>query len=131
MTCMTSKFATLATAALISLTAGMAAAELSAADIEAVNGKSGIRVYTSDGDFVGVTNGLRVGSKHTRLFLFNRAGSVFRFRGRDVVITTSADQLTRQGADLILDANTQRLRNKAQKPQSDSSGPITIFLPRR
>ena len=120
-----------ATALLLSLTATVASADLSPADIQAVDGKSGIRVFTSDGNFVGVTNGLRVGGKHTRLFLFNRAGSIFRTRGRDVIITTSPDQLTLRGSDLVLDANTQRLRNKAQKPASGTSGAITIFLPRR
>ena len=120
-----------ATAILLSLTATVAAADLSAADIQAVDGKSGIRVYTADGDFVGVSNGIRVGARNTKLFLFNRSGSIFRFRGRDVVVTTPADQLTLRGNDLILAANTQRVRNKAQKPASDSAGAITVFLPRR
>ncbi|MEL7261385.1 MAG: hypothetical protein AAFU63_12690 [Pseudomonadota bacterium] len=120
-----------ATAVLLSLTATVAAADLSAADIQAVDGKSGIRVYTADGDFLGVSNGIRVGARNTKLFLFNRSGSIFRFRGRDVVVTTPADQLTLRGNDLILAANTQRVRNKAQKPASDSAGAITVFLPRR
>ncbi|MEM7631182.1 MAG: hypothetical protein AAF227_04070 [Pseudomonadota bacterium] len=120
-----------ATAILLSLTATVAAADLSAADIQAVDGKSGIRVYTADGDFVGVSNGIRVDARNTKLFLFNRSGSIFRFRGRDVVVTTPADQLTLRGNDLILAANTQRVRNKAQKPASDSAGAITVFLPRR
>ncbi|MEM9872101.1 MAG: hypothetical protein AAF822_12665 [Pseudomonadota bacterium] len=120
-----------ATAMLLSLTATVAAADLSAADIQAVDGKSGIRVYTADGDFLGVSNGIRVGARNTKLFLFNRSGSIFRFRGRDVVVTTPADQLTLRGNDLILAANTQRVRNKAQKPASDSAGAITVFLPRR
>ncbi|MEL7126218.1 MAG: hypothetical protein AAGK30_08305 [Pseudomonadota bacterium] len=120
-----------ATAILLSLTATVAAADLSAADIQAVDGKSGIRVYTADGDFLGVSNGIRVGARNTKLFLFNRSGSIFRFRGRDVVVTTPADQLTLRGNDLILAANTQRVRNKAQKPASDSAGAITVFLPRR
>ncbi|WP_299687030.1 hypothetical protein [uncultured Tateyamaria sp.] len=121
----------IATALFLTLPAGMAAAELSQSDIATITGQSGLRVVTSDGDFVGVSNGVRVGSRHTRLFLFNRTGSVFRFRGRDVVITTSADQLSLRDGVLVLDATTQRLRNKAQTPASDSSGPITIFLPRR
>lgn len=120
-----------ATAVLLSLTATVAAADLSAAAIQAVDGKSGIRVYTADGDFLGVSNGIRVGARNTKLFLFNRSGSIFRFRGRDVVVTTPADQLTLRGNDLILAANTQRVRNKAQKPASDSAGAITVFLPRR
>jgi len=124
-------FKTTAAALMMTVTATVAAADLSAADIQAIDGKSGIRVYTADGDFLGVSNGIRVGSQNTKLFLFNRAGSVFRFRGRDVVITTPADQLTLRGNDLVLEATTQRVRNKAQSPASDSAGAITVFLPRR
>ncbi|WP_415920811.1 hypothetical protein [Tateyamaria sp. SN6-1] len=124
-------FKAAATALMLSLSATVASADLSAADIAAVDGKSGIRVYTADGDFLGVSNGIRVGSRNTKLFLFNRSGSIFRFRGRDVVVTTPADQLTLRGNDLFLEASTQRVRNKAFKPASDSAGPITIFLPRR
>ncbi|MEO1362591.1 MAG: hypothetical protein AAFU86_02330 [Pseudomonadota bacterium] len=120
-----------AAALMLSVTATVAAADLSAADIQAIEGKSGIRVFTADGDFLGVSNGIRVGSRNTKLFLFNRSGSVFRFRGRDVVITTPADQLTLRGNDLVLEASTQRVRNKAQSPASDSAGAITVFLPRR
>ncbi|MEL6888570.1 MAG: hypothetical protein AAFO86_07655 [Pseudomonadota bacterium] len=120
-----------AAALMMSVTATIAAADLSAADIQAIEGKSGIRVFTADGDFLGVSNGIRVGSRNTKLFLFNRSGSVFRFRGRDVVITTPADQLTLRGNDLVLEASTQRVRNKAQSPASDSAGAITVFLPRR
>ena len=120
-----------AAALMMSVTATVAAADLSAADIQAIDGKSGIRVFTADGDFLGVSNGIRVGSRNTKLFLFNRSGSVFRFRGRDVVITTPADQLTLRGNDLVLEASTQRVRNKAQSPASDSAGAITVFLPRR
>ena len=124
-------FKTTAAALMMTVTATVAAADLSAADIQAIDGKSGIRVYTADGDFLGVSNGIRVGSQNTKLFLFNRAGSVFCFRGRDVVITTPADQLTLRGNDLVLEATTQRVRNKAQSPASDSAGAITVFLPRR
>lgn len=124
-------FKTTAAALMMTVTATVAAADLSAADIQAIDGKSGIRVYTADGDFLGVSNGIRVGSQNTKLFLFNRAGSVFRFRGRDVVISTPADQLTLRGNDLVLEATTQRVRNKAQSPASDSAGAITVFLPRR
>ncbi|MEO0666881.1 MAG: hypothetical protein AAFZ99_03105 [Pseudomonadota bacterium] len=124
-------FKATAAALMMSVTATVAAADLSAADIQAIEGKSGIRVFTADGDFLGVSNGIRVGSRNTKLFLFNRSGSVFRFRGRDVVITTPADQLTLRGNDLVLEASTQRVRNKAQSPASDSAGAITVFLPRR
>lgn len=115
-----------------SLPASFAAAELSPADIATVESQSGIRVFTSDGDFVGVSNGIRVGERHTRLYLFKRAGSIFRSRGgRDIVITTTQDQLTLNGNSLTLAASTQRVHNKARTATSGGSGPITVLLQRR
>lgn len=120
--------ATLAATALLSVSATFAQADLSPADITAVDGKSGIRVYSSDGDFVGLTNGLRVSGNRTRLFLLPRSGSIFRRRGRDIIITTTTDQLTLRGSDLVLDASTQRLRVKVQKTASGQTGALTILL---
>ena len=57
-----------------------------------------------------------------------RSGSIFRLRGRDVIVTTKTDFLTRRGNDLVLDASTQRLRVKVQNPASDEDGALTILL---
>ena len=128
MTRLKTALASIATAAMLSIPATLALADLSPADIQAVDGKSGIRVYSSDGDFVGLTNGLRVSGERTRLFLLPRSGSIFRLRGRDVIVTTRTEFLTLRGNDLVLDASTQRLRIKTQSPASDQDGALTILL---
>ena len=128
MTRFTTALASLATATMLSLPATLAQADLSATDIQAVNGKSGIRVFSSDGDFVGLTNGLRISGERTRLFLLPRSGSNFRLRGREVLETTRTDLLTLRGNDLVLNANTLRLRTKVQNPASDQDGALTILL---
>ncbi|WP_299699365.1 hypothetical protein [uncultured Tateyamaria sp.] len=112
----------------LGLTATVAQADLSPSDIAAIDGKSGIRVYSADGDFVGLTNGLRINQDRTRLFLVPRAGSIFRLRSKDVIVTTTTDQLTLQGGNIVLDADTQRLRVKARSSSSDGDGILTILL---
>ncbi|GGX57618.1 hypothetical protein GCM10007385_28160 [Tateyamaria omphalii] len=110
------------------LTATVAQATLSPSDIAAIDGKSGIRVYSSDGDFVGLTNGLRIYQDRTRLFLIPRAGSIFRLRSKDVVVTTKTDKLSLRDGNIVIDAATQRLRNKARSSSSDGDGTVTILL---
>ncbi|APX11704.1 hypothetical protein [Tateyamaria omphalii] len=119
---------TLAAVAVASFAATVSNAALTADDIQTLDGKSGIRVYSADGDFVGVTNGLRLSGERARLFLLPRSGSIFRLRGRDVIITTKTDLMTRRGNDLVLDADSLRLRIKAQNPASDQDGALTILL---
>lgn len=117
------------TALALGLTASMANAGLSPAEVEAINGKSGIRVYASDGGFVGVTNGLRINQDRTRMFLIPRSGSIFRLRSKDVAVTTKTDKLSLRDGKLIIDADTQRLRIKASSPSSsDGGGIVTILL---
>ncbi|MCB4379174.1 hypothetical protein FZX02_01655, partial [Synechococcus sp. MU1644] len=110
------------TALTLGLSATVAHADLSPSDIAAIDGKSGIRVYSSDGDFVGLTNGLRINQDRTRLFLVPRAGSIFRLRGKDVIVTTKTDLLTLQDGNIVIDADTQRLRIKARSSSSDDDG---------
>ncbi|WP_299612254.1 hypothetical protein [uncultured Tateyamaria sp.] len=121
--------ATTLTAALVmGLSATFAQADLSGSDIAAINGKSGIRVYSSDGEFVGQTFGLRINGERTRLFLLSRSGSTFNLRGgRDVIITTHTDKLTLRGNQLVLDADERRLKVKAHTSGS-SDNRITIHL---
>ncbi|WP_299200436.1 hypothetical protein [uncultured Tateyamaria sp.] len=116
------------TALTLGLSATVAQADLNPSDIAAIDGKSGIRVYSSDGDFVGLTNGLRINQDRTRLFLVPRAGSIFRLRGKDVIVTTKTDLLTLQDGNIVIDADTQRLRIKARSSSSDDDGIVTILL---
>lgn len=119
---------TLTAALMLSIPASLAQADLSGSEIAAINGKSGIRVYSSDGEFVGQTFGLRISGERTRLFLLSRSGSTFNLRGgRDVVITTYTDMLTLRGNQLVLDADERRLKVKAHTSGS-SDNRITIHL---
>lgn len=119
---------TLTAALALSMSATFAHASLSSSDISAINGKSGIRVYASDGEFVGQTFGLRISGERTRLFLLSRSGSTFNLRGgRDVIITTHTDKLTLRGNQLVLDADERRLKTKAHT-SGGGSNPITIHL---
>ncbi|MEP1963896.1 hypothetical protein [Tateyamaria sp.] len=122
---------TLTVAALLALPAAVAQAKLSAAEISAIAGKSGIRVLTSDGAYVGTTNGLNIGQDQTRMFLRVFRGSIFRGRSDSVVVTTITDNLTLRGTDLVLADNKQRVRNKANFSTSDRTRQIEVFLLQR
>lgn len=108
--------------------AATAHADLSASDIEAVNGKSGIRVFSADGSFVGITNGISISNDRARLFVVPRSGSLFRSRGKDIVITADTALVARRGNDLIVEATDQRLRRTAKTPASMSLEPVRIYL---
>lgn len=112
----------------LGLTATVAQADLSPSQVEAIDGKSGIRVYSSDGDFIGVTNGLRINQDRTRLFLLRRAGSIFRGRGDTIVITTKTDMLTLRDGGIVLDADTRRLRVKAKTSGPGASRTVTVHI---
>lgn len=108
-----------AAAAALVLTTGFAHADLSAADQAQIDGKSGLRVFTSDGAYLGITNGLRFfNGDRIRMFIVTKAGSKFRPKVDEVNLTTFTDKVTLQGSDLILDATRQKLR-AATPPKDD------------
>ena len=113
----------------IILTAGIAQADLSDADKDQIAGKSGLRVFTSDGAFVGVTNGLYFRGDRIRLFVVNKVGSSFRPVSDDLNVTTFSDKVTLNGTDLILDVSKQRFRNAIPpKMFRDDDGPRDVVL---
>ncbi|MEP1355018.1 MAG: hypothetical protein ABJX32_21365 [Tateyamaria sp.] len=112
------------------LTAGIAQAELSDSDKDQIAGKIGLRVFTSDGAFIGVTNGLYfIRDDRVRLFVLNKAGSSFRPLSDDLNVTTFTDKVTFNGSDLILDESKQLFRN-AIPPRffADDDGPREVVL---
>lgn len=128
MTRVSTTLKSIAAALMLSLPATLAHADLSPADISAINGKSGIAVFSSDGEFVGNTFGLRISGDRTRLFLLSRSGSTFNLRGgRDVIITTFTDNLDLQGNRLVIDATERRLKVKSHT-SGGSDNPVTIHL---
>ena len=113
----------------IILTAGIAQADLSDADKDQIAGKSGLRVFTSDGAVVGVTNGLYFRGDRIRLFVVNKVGSSFRPVSDDLNVTTFSDKVTLNGSDLILDVSNQRFRNAIPpKLFRDDDGPRDVVL---
>ncbi|MEL6807420.1 MAG: hypothetical protein AAFO97_06540 [Pseudomonadota bacterium] len=112
------------------LSTALAQAELSSADKDQIAGKTGLRVFTSDGAFVGVTNGLYfLQGDRIRLFVLKRVGSSFRNISDDLTVTTFTDKVTRNGSDLILNVSKQRFRN-AIPPRlfRDDDGPRDVVL---
>ncbi|MEX0312423.1 MAG: hypothetical protein AB3N17_19515 [Tateyamaria sp.] len=103
-------------------------ADLSPSDIAAVNGKSGIRVFSAEGSFLGLTNGVRIADARTRLFVVPRSGSLFRTRGKDLVITADTELVSLRGGDLIVEATDQRLRRTAKTSATNSFEPVRIYL---
>ena len=113
----------------IILTAGIAQADLSEADKDQIAGKIGLRVFTSDGAFIGVTNGLYFRGDRIRIFVLNKAGSSFRPITDDLNVTTFTDKVTLVESDLILDESKQRFRS-AIPPRFfyDDDGPRDVVL---
>ncbi|MBY5932305.1 hypothetical protein KUV51_04770 [Tateyamaria omphalii] len=108
---------------------GTGHADLSSADVTALsNGPKG-RVLASDGAVLGTIDGVSISGDRAKLFVLTRGGNIFRRTGgKDIVVTTTPAKLTRQGNDLVMDADAQRVRIKANKSFTDDSSPITILL---
>ncbi|WP_299552617.1 hypothetical protein [uncultured Tateyamaria sp.] len=116
-------------AAVATLTASGAQADLTPTDIDALSGNAKVRVLSSDGAILGVTDGISFQGDRARLFVLTRGGNIFRRTGgKDIVVTTMTNKLTLKGQDLIMDADAQRVRIKANKSFTDDSSPITILL---
>ena len=112
-----------------SLLATSAQADLSPADIQAIDGRSGLAVLSSDGALLGRTNGINFTQDRVRLFIIQQPGSLFRGRGgKDIVVTTFTTNVTLRGSNVVLDADAQRLRTKAGGSFTDDSSPLTILL---
>ena len=106
-----------------------AQADLSTADITALSNGAKGRVLSADGAILGTIDGVSFSGERARLFVLTRGGNIFRRTGgKDIVVTTETSQLTRRGNDLIMDADAQRVRIKANKSFTDDSSPITILL---
>lgn len=118
-----------AAASLLTLPAATAWADLSPADITALDSARNVRVLSSDGAILGITEGISFQGDRARLFVTPKGGTIFRRTGgKQIVVTTRTNQLTLRGSDLVMDADAQRVRIKANKSFTDDSSPITILL---
>lgn len=122
---------TLVVTAIMAMPAAMAQANLTPAEVSALDGKSGIRVLTSDGAYIGTTNGINIRQERTRMFLRPLQGSIFRRSHNDIVVTTLTGNLTLRGNDLVLADDKQRVRIKANYSASDDTPQVTILLLQR
>lgn len=108
---------------------GDANADLSPADIDKLSNNAKGRVLSSDGAILGTMDGISFQGDRARLFVLTRGGNIFRRTGgKDIVVTTQTNKLTLRGTDLVMDADAQRVRIKANKSFTDDSSPITILL---
>lgn len=111
------------------LSTGDAKADLSPADIDKLSSNAKGRVLSSDGAILGTIDGISFQGDRARLFVLTRGGNIFRRTGgKDIVVTTQTNKLTLRGTDLVMDADAQRVRIKANKSFTDDSSPITILL---
>ncbi len=119
-----------ATTVALVFTAPLAMAELTVADRQTISTQNGLRVVSSDGAVIGLTDGVSFQKDRTRLYLLARGGSIFRIGGggKDIVVTTYTDTLSLRGSDIVLNADKQRVRNKANGSFTDDSAPFEILL---
>ena len=124
------RFRTLVAATLLALPVQTAYADLTPQDISTIQVQKAIRLLTSDGAVIGLTDGFSVQNDRARLFLRARGGSIFSVGGggKDIVVTTYTDKLTLRGDDLVLDATKQSVKNSASMSFTDDSSPIEILL---
>ncbi|MEL7132258.1 MAG: hypothetical protein AAGK77_07590 [Pseudomonadota bacterium] len=118
-------FATLAFA----LTAGLAQADLTAAEADQLRQLRGAPVLSSDGALVGRIEGASVSGDRTALFLKPASGDILPRNGLEIVIRTNTTEVSLDGNQIILNADRQRVRTKA-RIKKDDSDQIVVILPR-
>lgn len=102
-------------------------ADLSPADIDRIDGQSGIPVVASDGTPLGTTNGVTIKGERARLFLVTQTGTLFNRLAFNVNIITRTDKLTLQNGSIVVDADRTQLRLMGRKSVSED-GPVEITL---
>lgn len=105
-----------------------ASADLTPAEIEQIRGKSGIQVFTSDGGFIGRTNGIAIRGDRVRLFTVPKSGSVLRRGNRNVNITTVTQGLILDQGRLVVDADTRELRTLSKFSGGAGAQPVEVSL---
>ncbi|WP_299687028.1 hypothetical protein [uncultured Tateyamaria sp.] len=105
-------------------------AELSAAEAVQLEKLRGVPVVSLDGALVGTIDGASVNGDRASIFLRPSQGSLFRLRGKDVVIRTPTSEISLQANAIVLNSDAQRIKIKATKVKKDDDM-IDIILPRR
>ena len=114
----------------LSLSATDGHAELSASEAVQLEKLRGVPVVSLDGALVGTIDGASVKGDRASIFVRPSQGSLFRLRGKDVIIRTPTSEITLQANAIVLNADAQRIKIKATKIKKDDDM-IDIVLPRR
>ncbi|WP_299552614.1 hypothetical protein [uncultured Tateyamaria sp.] len=116
-------------AGVLAITASTGQADLTATEAAQVEKLRGTPVLSSDGGLVGLIQGASISGDKASLFLKPGSGDILRRNGHDIIIRTNTTELTLQGTQIILNANAQRVRTKAnvQKEEDDQ---VVVQLPR-
>jgi len=113
----------------LALAATTAHADLTAAEAQQVEKLRGTPVLSSNGGLVGLIEGASISGDKASLFLKPGSGDILRRNGHDIIIRTNTTELTLRGTQVILNADTQRVRTKAKVEKEDDDR-ILVHLPR-
>lgn len=122
-------FKTTLAAGVLALVATTGHADLTTAEAAQVEKLRGTPVLSSDGGLVGLIEGASISGDKASLFLKPGSGDILRRNGHDIIIRTNTTELTLQGTQVILNANAQRVRTKANVEKEDDDQ-VMIHLPR-
>ena len=114
----------------LSLPATASLADLSDAEAAQLEKLRGVPVVSNDGALVGTIEGASVSGDRASIFVRPSQGSLFRFRGKDVVVRTPTSEISLQANAIVLNSDAQRIKIKATKVKQDDDM-IDIILPRR
>lgn len=120
---------TLLAAATLGLTVTAGHADLTAAEVAIVEKLRHTAVLSSDGRLVGLIEGASISGDKASLFLKPGSSDVLRRNGKNIIIRTNTTELTLQNNQIILNANTQRVRTKATVLKEDDDR-VLVHLPR-
>ena len=127
---MTSFLKSTVLAATLALPATISHADLTAAEAVQLEKLRGVPVVSVDGALVGTIDGASVQGDRASIFLRPSQGSLFRLRGKDVVIRTPTSEISLQANAIVLNSDAQRIKIKVTKLKKDDDM-IDILLPRR
>jgi len=85
-------------------------------------------VLSSDGRLVGLIEGAKFRPETTSLFLKPNSSNFLHFLNRQIVVRSKNSALTLVGNQIIIDADSRRLRSKASVFEPDDEI-VRIYLP--
>ena len=114
----------------LAFTTGAATAELSHDQAVQLEQLRGVPIVSLDGALVGTIDGASVNGGSASIFVRQVPGSLFRLRGKDIVIRTPTSEVSLRADAIVLNSDALRIKIKATKFDRDDEM-IDIVLPRR